>query len=178
MRREFPRLWRLMVAAAVASLGQQGRADPILRNLDDPDAPRWEEEAVVLPGFPDENNLREFQVSAVTANRFFIDAASLGVGKDGVVRYTLVVHTAGGATNTSFEGIRCDTRELKIYATGRSDATWSPARGAKWRPIENKQVNRQHAALAREFFCPGGAHIRTAAEGLEALRLGKHPDAP
>lgn len=38
-------------------------------------------------------------------------------------------------------------------------------------------ANRHHAALSRDLFCPGGVAISTAAEGREALRLGRHPHA-
>lgn len=159
----------LVVNVALAGLG--------LRDTDDPDAPKWAEAEAVLPAFPQEVNLREFYVSEMTAHKFFIDSSSLNPGKDGVVRYVLVVRTRGGATNISFEGIRCESRELKIYASGHRDGTWTKARKSEWRPIENKPINRQHAALSRDYFCPNGLPIQTPAEGQEALRLGKHPQA-
>lgn len=155
--------------SAIAGLGQ--------RDNDDPDAPPWEEEAVQLPAYPQEANLREFYVSPTTTHKFFIDASTLSVGKDRVVRYVLVVRTRGGATNTTYEGMRCESGEYKIFATGHRDGTWVLARGSTWRPIENKPTNRQHAALSREYFCPVGTSILTPAEGQEALRLGKHPSA-
>lgn len=148
-----------------------------LRDNDDPDAPPWEEEAVLLPTYPQEANLREFYVSPTTTHKFFIDASTLSVGKDGVVRYVLVVKASGGATNTTYEGMRCESREFKIFATGHRDGTWVLARKGMWRPIENKPTNRQHAALSRDYFCPLGTPIQTPAEGQEALRLGKHPGA-
>lgn len=145
-----------------------------------PNAPvteKWKESEVVLPELPQDGNLVEFYVSAVATNRFFIDSASLAAGTDGVIRYALVVKTSGGAVNTTFEGIRCGTRQYRLYATGRSDATWAPARASEWLPIENKPVNRHHAALSREFFCPRGAAIGNADEGRDALRRGRHPNA-
>lgn len=160
----------MMSAAAYADVG--------FRNFEDPDAPKWVEGEVVFPAYPDEGRLAEFYVSAVAANRFFVDVASLSVGKDGVVRYVLVVKTAGGATNVTFEGIRCGAREYRLYATGRSDRTWASSRSDQWRPIENKPINRHHAALDREFFCPLGVAIVDAEEGIEALRLGRNPRAP
>ncbi|MCX8085704.1 MAG: CNP1-like family protein [Rhodocyclaceae bacterium] len=144
---------------------------------DDPDAPPWQEEVVEPPAYPEEANLLPFYVSEMTAHRFFIDGTSLSVGKDGVVRYVLVVRTAGGTTNVSFEGIRCETREFRIYATGRGDRSWAKARLSEWRPIENKPMNRHHAALSRDLFCPGGVPIASPAEGRNALKLGKHPHA-
>jgi hypothetical protein len=87
------------------------------------------------------------------------------------------VKTSGGATNVSREGMHCDTREYRLYANGRSDGTWAKTRTDAWRPIENKPVNRHHAALSKEYFCPNGGPILTAEKGREALRLGGNPHA-
>lgn len=144
---------------------------------DDPDAPKWEEDVAQPPAFPLEANLREFYVSATTAHKFYIDASTLNVGKDGVVRYVLVVRTSGGTTNTTFEGMRCESGEYKIYATGHRDGTWAIVRKGEWHSIVNKPTNRHHAALSRDYFCPSGTAIHTPTEGQEALRLGKHPNA-
>lgn len=167
----------LAAAACALLLTANAWADMGFLNFDDPDAPRWQEEETVLPALPRDESLREFHVSELTQHRFFIDGTTLTVGKDGVVRYVLVIRTRGGATNVSLEGIRCDSREFKIYATGLRDGSWSKSRRSEWRPIENKPANRHHAALSRDLFCPGGVAISTAAEGREALRLGRHPHA-
>jgi hypothetical protein len=152
-------------------------ADIGFRNLDDPDAPVWKEESIQMPAYPEDAGLLEFYVSEMTAHQFFIDGATLSVGNDGVVRYVLVVRTRGGATNVSFEGIRCESREFKLYASGRHDRTWAATRKSEWRPIENKPINRHHAALSRDFFCPVGTPIHNPEEGRDALRRGKHPQA-
>jgi hypothetical protein len=171
-------IWRTSFFLAGMLTVNLAAADLRMRDWEDPDAPKWAEEEAPLPAFPQEANLREFYVGEMTSHKFYIDASTLNPGKDGVVRYVLVVHTRGGATNISFEGIHCVTRELKIYASGRRDGTWAKARKSDWRPIENKPVNRQHAALSRDLFCPNGTPIQTPAEGQEALRLGKHPQTP
>lgn len=171
-------IWRFNLFLAGMLVANLAVADLRMRDSqEDPDAPRWVEEAAPLPDFPQEANLREFYVSEMTSHRFYIDASTLRPGTDGVVRYVLVVRTRGGATNISFEGMRCESRELKVYASGRQDGSWAKSRKSEWRPIENKPVNRQHAALSRDLFCPNGLSIQTAAEGQEALRLGKHPKA-
>jgi len=168
-------MMRLAVMVIGLLAGNAMLADTHAREWEDPDAPKWAEAEAEFPAFPQEANLREFYVSEVTTHKFYIDATTLSVGKDGVVRYVLVVRTSGGATNTSFEGIRCESGEMKIYATGHHDGQWAKARRSEWRRIENKPVNRHHAVLARELFCPFAVPIKTPAEGLEALRLGKHP---
>ena len=139
--------------------------------------PKWSESEITWPAFPKPENLIEFYVSATTRNHFFIDGSSLSVGADGVVRYVLVVKTAGGATDISFEGIRCSSGEYRLYAIGRSNDTWAKTRVVDWRPIENKTVNRYHAALYGDYFCPDHTSIVDAVEGKDALRRGRHPGA-
>lgn len=152
-------------------------ADPRMQDPDDPDAAPWREETLELPTFPDVKNLQEFYVSEMTSHRFFIDLSSLKPGKDGIVRYVLVIRTSGGATNVTYEGMHCVSREFKLYAAGRQDGSWAEVRNPKWRPIENKPMNRYHAALSRDFLCPSGTPIITPEEGRDALRRGKHPQA-
>lgn len=137
----------------------------------------WVEGQATPPAFPKDSDLVEFHVSAGATNRFMVDASTLSVGEDGVVRYVLVVKTPGGATNVTYEGIHCKTGEYKLFASGRSDGTWANSRTSAWRPIENKPVNRHHAVLNRELFCPVFIPIANPDEGREALRLGKHPRA-
>ena len=177
MKRWFALLMAGMATGAFAQFGSYPRQEQGYYD-EEADKP-WVEAAVELPAFPFEENLLEFYVSASTNNKFFIDANSLAVGTDGAVRYALVVKSSGGATNVSFEGIHCKERRWKHYATGRSDGTWikAPDSRAEWKPIENRPVNRHHAALSRDYFCPGGVAIRSADEGRQALRLGKHPNA-
>lgn len=169
----------VVAAAAAQTVDCYARGEPDGQPGEQEEKP-WQELEIEPPAFPREENLREFYVSPVATNKYFIDASTLAVGTDRVVRYVLVVKTSGGATNVSFEGIRCNEGVWKHYATGRSDtATWTKSRVARfdWRPIENKPVNRHHAALSRDLFCPLGNAIVTADEGRNALRLGKHPNA-
>lgn len=143
----------------------------------EPEAVEWKELDVPPPAFPRAENLREFYVSPTATAKYLIDASTLVPGSDGIVRYVLVIRTAGGAQNISFEGIRCEENTWKLYATGGSDGQWRKARISEWRPIENQPVNRYHAVLSQELFCPMGIPIATPDEGRNALRLGKHPNA-
>jgi hypothetical protein len=132
----------------------------------------WGEVEVPLPEYPQAGSLIEFYVSATASNQFFVDAKSVSVGTDGVVRYALVIKTRGGATNVSFEGIRCQTRERKIYAFGHSDGNWAKARDGTWSAIQGGGANNYQAALWWEYFCPGGSIINSAKEGVAALKRG------
>lgn len=135
----------------------------------------WQEQDVQLPESPRPENLLPFSPSAATDNKFFVDAATLSVGEDGVVRYTLVVLTPQGGRNVSFEGMRCETKEHRLYASGRSDGSWSRARNSQWLRILDATSNRHYAALFQEYFCPGGVIMRNADEVRDALKRGGYP---
>ena len=132
----------------------------------------WQEDGVVMPAAPVEASLREFYVSATTPNTFMIDRDTLTVGADGVVRYVLVVRTPGGAENITFEGIRCNTGERRIYASARKGGEWASLRNSEWVPISNNTYNRPRAALAAELFCDGPAPPRDAEEVLRRMDRG------
>lgn len=137
----------LLLASAAASA--QSRFD---EEFDDEQKP-WQEIAIQLPAAPTPENLLPFNVSATATQTFAVDAKSLTVGSDGVVRYTMVSKSQGGATNISYEGIRCESFERKLYAFGRPDGSWSRSRRDKWEPISRGIANQQHAALARDYLC-------------------------
>lgn len=167
----------VLLMAVATSVGAQIPTLPAYNNVEEKEP--WRElNEVDPPAFPQQANLREFDIGPASSNKFFIDESTLSVGSDGIVRYALVVKTSGGATNVSFEGINCRDFTWKLYATGRSDGTWVKSRAVRsdWRRYDNSTVNRYHAELSRNFFCPGGDNIATAEEGRQALRLGKHPD--
>jgi hypothetical protein len=136
---------------------------------------QWEEIEAQLPDFPKPENLDSFYVSATTDNKFMIDRDSISIGADGVIRYTLVVLSASGAQNVSYDGLRCATGERRLYAFGRADKKWSKARSNQWTKIRESTLNRHHAALYFEYFCPDGIIARDAEEARLALRSGGHP---
>lgn len=135
---------------------------------------KWVEQDAKLPDFPKAPNLIEFDAGAATSNRYYVDGSTLSVGEDGVVRYVVVVRTHGGATNVNFEGIRCGSKERKLYAFGRNDNTWSKSRAQEWQSI--RQGSYQ-AVLSKEYFCPRNVIVFKAEEGVDALRRGGHPEA-
>ena len=126
-----------------------------------------------LPAAPKKENLLPFYVSATTTMNFALDGQSVSVDSDGVVRYVVVVTSRAGATNTSYEGIRCPTGEKKLIALGQADGSWSRARRDRWEPITEAGGNRQHAALALEYFCEGGRVAGKAETIVERLRRKK-----
>lgn len=146
-----------------AAYAQQSNAEPDTKP----------ESEVVLPAAPQKADLLPFYVSPSTTLDFAVDAKSVSVTSDGIVRFTLVVTSAAGASNISYEGIRCSSNEKKLYAIGQADGKWVAARRDAWDPIRDVGANRQHAALSKDYFCDTGIISGKAATLVEQLRKKK-----
>jgi hypothetical protein len=161
----------MLLVLALAGCGSGGfQSDWERQNQKAPAA----EEPIDPPSYPKGARLLEFGVVDAGGFHFFVDGATLSVGKDGVVRYVLVARSPDGVHNVSYEGIRCASAEHRTYAFGRPDGSWSASR-AGWRPLDAPSAQRRHTTLYREYFCPQNEPIRDAAEGVRALEQGGHP---
>jgi len=123
-----------------------------------------------LPAAPQAEDLLPFYTSITTGQSFAIDAKSLTVDKDGIIRYTMVGTSAGGARNVSYEGIRCATMEKKLFAFGHADGSWAKARDPQWDAIPTKGANLQHANLATDYLCKNSLSPGKTAQILSDLR--------
>lgn len=156
-------------------------AGPVLAN-DFSDAfdeaePAWTEATVTLPAAAKPADLVEFTVGGGRGHRYFLDPASISVGADGVVRYTLVMRTAGGAENINYEGLRCATGERKIYAFAGRDGIWSANKSAAWARIDARGDHSYHKELFFHYLCTvdgAGKELATIRRALASggLRRG------
>ena len=143
-------------------------------NTDDADNDALKAESpVVLPAPAQKNNLLSFYVSPTTTLEFAIDAKSVSVTEEGIVRFVLIVTSQSGASNISYEGIRCSTGERKLYAVGQTNGSWTTARRDVWETIIDRGINRQHAALAKDYFCETGMVAGKAEVIVDRLRKKK-----
>jgi hypothetical protein len=165
------RLAACCLAMAAASGACRAQAN-FEEDFDDADKP-WQEIAVQLPPLPAPEDMVELFVSATATQTFAVDAKSVSVGADGVVRYTLVAVSQGGVRNVSYEGIRCQSFEKKLYAFGHADGTWSRSRSDQWQRIRSNAANRQHAALAKDYFCDGLMVAGSGADIVRRLKAGQ-----
>jgi hypothetical protein len=165
----------LSVVALTAAAQQQHKSDWEEKYEERLREQRLLDESVkMLPAFPKRENLIEFTVSAASDFRFFVDAASLSVS-DGAVRYTIVARSPSGVENIAYEGLRCDTRQYRMYATGRPDGTWV-ARLTPWRDYPRATAVSWQHTLAGQYFCPSNREtVANEKEAAEALRAGGHP---
>ena len=154
---------------SITAQAQYRTVDPADEN--DPDAPRvWEETEVKIPTAPPSNDLKPFYVSATTQLKFALDAASIAFGKDEVIRYVVVITSPSGAQQVSYEGIRCEKYEWRLYATMQKDGGWHKTANSRWQVIKNTSYNSYHAALVKDAFCDNSIPRRSAKEIIPLLK--------
>jgi hypothetical protein len=136
----------------------------------------WQENKLEgLPALPRAGaTVLPFDVSNNTQLKFAIDPASLTVGSDGVVRYTIVIMSPNGARNVNYEGIRCDTYEWRLYASLNADHDgWDQTVANDWSRIENGTLNAYHSALYQDYFCANKMPVAKASTIVENIRYGR-----
>lgn len=85
---------------------------------------------------------------------FGVQPDSVSVGDDGVVRYTVVASSRSGTVNALYEGVRCASGDVKVYAR-YNDGTWMLTQDAKWQSVHDNAAHRHSLAIARQGACIG-----------------------
>lgn len=155
------RLLALVLACAAGAASAQ---------LTDPD-PDWKELQVPPPPALRTDGLVELDMPN-SSLRFGVDPASVSVGSDGIVRYVVVARSTSGTVNAIYEGVRCSSGEVKVYARHNPDSGWVPARTAEWQPIHATRNSRYSLHVARNGACIGSGPAGSAQQIVRALRSG------
>lgn len=170
------------VAAALLLAGcgsPSGPARDSARVVGEEDPNRLPPEAKLeLPAFPQDADLIQFYPGPLDSHRYYIDGKTLQVGADRIVRYAVVMRTSGGATNVTYEGIRCQTREKRLYAIGYPGKGWVAAKQSDWQPIQRGRVNEHQSFLYSEYFCTQGSVPVDRRSILGRLRQGLSGSPP
>jgi hypothetical protein len=99
---------------------------------------------------------------------------TVSVGSDKVVRYVIVAKSPRGAMNVLYEGVRCDTREVKAYASWRLDSGWRELSDAQWQELRN--ANSRHAhTMSNDAFCDVRIVYGSADDIVQRLRKASKP---
>ena len=145
-----------------------GASRPHVPFLSEDDQKPPAENTVTLPPYPQDRDLLEFAAGPASSHRYFIDKQSLLVGNDGIVRYAVIVKAAGGAVSASYEGIRCNPAQKRLYAVGRGEK-WIEAKNAQWTEIRPRIANEYQATLYMDFFCTNRLIVQNREEALRVL---------
>lgn len=152
-----PLLWPLLLwgASVLAAGGFELDAKPFIVDLPEELPESRAEAQVILPPWPRDADLIAFVPGGTaTPYRFFIDGKHLRVDPSGAeVHYTLVIESANGTRNVSFEGIRCDLKgTYKTFAYG-SDGRFVKTTAAEWKPIPGLGSEAYREDLHHHRFC-------------------------
>ena len=153
-------LWALALAVAAASASAQLIPDI---HTD------WKEAEAPPPPPLRTNGLIPVDVPG-TSLRFGVDPASITVGSDGVVRYVVVATSSSGAVNGIYEGLKCNTGEVKVYARHSPDSGWTPVSQGEWRNVRSIPNTRYSLAIARGGVCKEHAPNANPAQMIRDLR--------
>ena len=153
----------LVALAACAAASQAQFVDP---------NPDWKEVEVAPPALKTDK-LVPIEIRRGTVMRWGVDPASISIAADGVVRYVVVAQGDAGAINALYEGLRCSTGEVKVYARSSGDQ-WVPARDAEWRPLHGNAAALHSLAIARDGACIGHGPNRSPVQ--IARDLGRSHD--
>lgn len=135
----------------------------------------WQEKATEPPKTFSIDKLQAFTVSPGSALTYGIDPDSLTVGEDWVVRYVLVARSASGALNVLYEGIRCQSAEVKTYARWDNNrSAWHSPSNSEWKPMSFGGATRPAMVLAKEGLCNGNAVNGNPRKMLATLKTGMY----
>ncbi|MDZ7919102.1 CNP1-like family protein [Rhodoferax sp.] len=134
----------LAVCAACASWAQTSNG---LDNLD------WVEEKEPPPPAFLTTRALPLEMPNYVSVRVGIDPATVTVGKDGVVRYVVVMSNATGTVNAAYEGIRCASDQVKVYARAGASGEWSVLPEPAWRDVNGNQPSKHAFVFARLAAC-------------------------
>lgn len=104
--------------------------------------------------------------------RIGVDPQSVSIGSDGVMRYVMVARSPSGAVNAAYEGIRCETGEVKVYARHYPDSGWKPVAKPEWQKLLAGAAQRHALAIARNGLCSSDGRKRSVDEVVRDLRTG------
>ena len=138
----------------------------------------WKEDGSGIPDYPENNDLLEVEGPAAYRNyQYLIDGKTLLVGGDGVVRYSIVIRSSSGSDNVMFEGLRCNTAQVKIYAYGSTDTqdrkVFTPKANSAWKALRSSGVSGYSDNFAKSYFCDNFGAVLSRNEIIKNIKYGK-----
>lgn len=130
----------------------------------------WQESSLSLPDYPRESDLMRLPEGGGSVREYLLDSRSLSHAEDGVTRYTIVVRSPGGAWNVQYEGLRCETKELKTYAFGRANGTFRQFHDPAWVHGPWRGAYAYRRALLETYMCDTEGWPLTRKQILRGLR--------
>lgn len=130
----------------------------------------WKEADVPPPPTYNMTKLLTFDVARSSSLVFGVDPASFSISKsDGIVRYVMVASNSSGAKNAVYEGLRCSTGEVRIYARAKPDGTWAMVEKSEWKSMFDPLIPKHSLRFAQAGACQGAAPVASVRELVRKL---------
>ncbi|MEZ5543165.1 MAG: CNP1-like family protein [Pseudomonadota bacterium] len=131
------------------------------------------EQALVLPAYPEQARLLELDIdTGANPFRYYLDPASLSVGKDRVVRFTSVIVSPSGVWNVTYEGLHCGENAQRRFAYG-ADGNWHVLPETDWERIRGEGTQRYRKVLYDRYMCPATEPPQAPEQILRRLRSAR-----
>ena len=134
----------------------------------------WREGEVPPPPAYSTSGLIDIDMPAGSSVKLGVDPKTIAIDQaKGIVRYVVVMR-GPTAVNASYEGIRCNTGEFRVYARQTQGNPWSAGAENDWKSLRLRSgvVVRYPYELARGGMCVGTSLPQTAADVVRELRSG------
>lgn len=126
-----------------------------------------------LPPFPRARDLLPIRgdAAAGTGYNYYVDVNSVSLTTDGVLHYTIVIQSPKGASNIVYEGIRCATDEIKVFAYGTRDGRFARMPDPQWVYVHTRGPLGYRTTLVERYVCDEGGWSTSEDSVLERLVL-------
>jgi hypothetical protein len=172
-RRKALRFWILSLALGLCSLpahavkdyadpsyDQRGEYDRQEFEYDESLEKPWQESQPAMQALPADANLLRAEVDRLPPGlQLYIDGSSLTLDEnDGVLRFWLVLKSDSGAYNATYEGLRCETSQYKVYAYGNPsrEPKVRAAPQPEWKDFRGYNLINYRDELAKTLLCNAG----------------------
>ncbi len=134
------------------------------------EAEPWREQQFELPPYPQKQYLLDTRINTgELPYTVYLDQRSLALLDDGVVRYSVVIVSASGIENVTYEGLRCGKNSYRRYAYG-ANAAWQGLADSPWMPITGRGVYRYRKVFYRLFMCDPAHPVTDVKQILARIR--------
>lgn len=142
-------------AAAAAGAPAQSYMEEIQDQEASPyEAPWQESREVDFPPPPVQDNLVPLDAEAIGSGyEYFVDTASVSLGGDLVLRYVVVLESGTGSSAIYYEGMRCETRQVKTYGFVTRQGAFKPMASSRWTPFRSSGPYAYRHLLAELYMC-------------------------
>lgn len=132
-----------------------------------------------FPPYPEPESLLTVPSEFIIGARYTysIDPTALELDADNVVRYVIVVESPRGGRNVLYEGIRCSSREARIFAYANDDEEFRALPETQWRDVRLSGAFKHREVLYNRYVCDSFGGPNQVATIAEYLRDGPPSDS-